>query len=161
MGWTLRTHGIATAVRPYKTLHRVLVYPKDKRSVQKSTGVVYSIPCKDCPTVYIGETGRRFEMRQKEHKQDLKQLEGVKYTRARGKESLTEIHQLALMDNIASNNHTINWEGVRLPAKKPDWKKRGVKEAIFIRKAGMGAINQDGGRNHLPEVFSKLLCHKT
>ena len=43
--------------------------------------------------VYIGETGRfeEIEVRQKEHKKDLKQLEGVKYTRARRKESLMQI----------------------------------------------------------------------
>ena len=83
------------------------------------------------------------------------------YTRARRKEPLTEIHQLALTDHIASKNHTINWEGVTLPAKEPDWKKRGVKEAIFIRKAGTHAINWDGGHHLLPEVFSKLLCRET
>ena len=50
--------------------------------------------------VYVGETGRRFEMREKEHKKDVKHLERVKYTRARRKESLTEIHQLALTDHV-------------------------------------------------------------
>ena len=73
-----------------------------------------------------------------------------------------------MTDHVASKNHTIDWEGVRLPAtidwvgvrlqvKEPDWKKRGVKEAIFIRKAGTCTINRDGGWYHLPEVFSKLL----
>ena len=99
-------------------------------------------------------------MRQKEHKEDLKQLEGVKYTRARRKESLTEIHQSVLMDYVAIKNHTIGWEGVRLSAKEPDWKKRGVKEAVFIRKAWMRAINREGGRHLLPEIFSKLLCRE-
>ena len=66
-------------------LCQCLVHPKDKKSVQESAGVVYSIPFKDCPMVYIGETGRMFEVRQKEHKKDLKRLEGVKYTRARRK----------------------------------------------------------------------------
>ena len=71
-----------------------------------------------------------------------------------------EIHQSALMDHVASNNHMIDWEGARLPTKEPDWKKRGVKESIFIRKAGMHAINLDRGCHLLPEVFSKLLCHE-
>ena len=79
---TLRRHGIATAVRPYKTLCQLLVHPMDKRLVVESAGVVYSVPCKDCLMEYIGETGRRIERRQKEHKKDLKQPKGVKYTRA-------------------------------------------------------------------------------
>ena len=78
---------------------------------------------------------------QKEHKKDLTQLEWVKYTRAR-KESLMEIHQLALTDRVVSKTHTIDWEGVRLLAKEPDWKKRRLTEAIFIRKMGM---NHDWG----------------
>ena len=69
--------------------------------------------------IYIGETGRRFQMREKEHKKDVKQLEEVKYTRARRKESLTEIHQSALIDQVVSKN-TVDWEGVRLSAKEPD-----------------------------------------
>ena len=58
--------------------------------------------------VYIGETGRKVEMTQKEHKKDVKQLEGVNYTRERRKESLIEINQLALTDHITNKNHTIN-----------------------------------------------------
>ena len=87
---TPMSHGIATAVRPYKALHQLLAHPKDKTSVQKSAGVIYSIPWKDCPMVYIGETGRRLQMGGKKHKQDLKQLEGMKFTRARRTESLTK-----------------------------------------------------------------------
>ena len=87
----IRRHGIATAVKPHKALRQLLVHPKDKRSIQDSAKVVYSIPCKDCLMVYIGEIGRRFRKRQKEHNKDIKQL-GVKYTRARRKESLKEIH---------------------------------------------------------------------
>ena len=74
---TLRRPGISTTVRPYKTLRQCLVYPKDKRTVQESAEVVYFIRCKDYPMVYMGEMGRRFAVRQKEHKKDLKQLEGV------------------------------------------------------------------------------------
>ena len=74
-------------MKQYKTLRQLLVHPKDKRSAQDSEEVVYSIPCNDCPKVYIGETGRRYGVREKEHIKDLKQLEGVIYTRAKKRES--------------------------------------------------------------------------
>ena len=54
----------------------MMVHPKDKREPRDTAGVVYTIPCKDCPKVYVGETGRRFGEREKEHKADVKQLEG-------------------------------------------------------------------------------------
>ena len=44
----------------------------------------------------------------------MEQLEGIKYTRARRKESLMEIHKSVLPDHVASKNHTIDWDGVRL-----------------------------------------------
>ena len=64
-------------------MRQLLVHPKDKRSAQDAAGVVYSIPCKDCPKVYIGETGRKYGVKEKKHMKDVKQLEGVNYTRAR------------------------------------------------------------------------------
>ena len=113
----LRRHGIATAVRPQKTLHQLLVHPKNKRSVQESAGVVYFIPCKDCPMVYMGVTGRRFGMRERAHKKDMKQLEGVNI-RARRKESLIEIHQSVLTDHVMSKNHTIDLGGSETISKR-------------------------------------------
>ena len=96
-----------------------------------------------------------------EHKKDMDQLEGVKYTRARRTSSLMEIHQLVLTDHFVYNNHTINRDCVRVPVKEPDWKKGAVKKAIFIRTAVMYAINCDGEHHYPPKVSSKLLCCKT
>ena len=41
---------------------------------RKNKNLVYSIPCKDCDTVYIGETGRMKETRINEHKSKVKIL---------------------------------------------------------------------------------------
>ena len=48
---------------------------------------------------------------------DVKQLEGVNYTRAKNRESQTEHHQSALTDHVAVCNHAIDWEGVKIPVK--------------------------------------------
>ena len=152
-----RRHGVSSTFKPHRTLRQQLVHPKDKRPPHDTAGVVYEIPCKDCDKVYVGETGRRFGVREREHKKDVEQLEGVKYTRSQRKTSLAEQHQSALTDHAAQTNHTINWEGVKLPAKEPDWRTRGIKEAIAIKKRGPNAINRDGGRHQLPDVYSGLL----
>ena len=54
----------------YKTIKQLLVHPKDKRSPKETADVVYSIPCKDCDCVYVGETGRRLGMREKEDNEE-------------------------------------------------------------------------------------------
>ena len=41
---------------------------KDTDEDRKNKNLVYSIPCKDCDTVYIGETGRMKETRINERK---------------------------------------------------------------------------------------------
>ena len=37
-------------------------------------GAIYKIPCKDCSSVYVGETGRCFNTRLSEYKRDLKPI---------------------------------------------------------------------------------------
>ena len=69
---------------------------------------------------------------QKEHK-DIEELERVSISGQVGR-SHTEIHQSALTVYVTNKNHNIDWDDVRLPAKESYWKKRGVQEAIFIRK---------------------------
>ena len=80
-------------------------------------------------------------LREKEYKKDLKQLEGMTYTRARLKESHMEIHQLAPTDHGASKNHMIDLEGGRFPAKEPDWEKE-KSERSHLHLEGGDACDQ-------------------
>ena len=41
-------------------------------AAEQCTNVVYNIPCSDCPWSYVGETGRSFETRKKEHIRSVK-----------------------------------------------------------------------------------------
>ena len=54
------------------TLRSSLVKVKQPRPDRKKKGVVYEVPCKDCPSVYIGETGRTLEKQISEHKTAVK-----------------------------------------------------------------------------------------
>ncbi len=48
--------------------------PKDRPPPENQTNVVYQIGCSDCPWNYIGETGRAFNTRRKEHIRNVKQF---------------------------------------------------------------------------------------
>ena len=122
---------------------------------------MYQVPYKDCKRIYTGEMERRYGLREKEHKRDVKTLKEKKYNRSRKKESLMELHPLAIMDNVAKENLTIDWECVKFPARDSDWTAKGVKEAVKIRKTGAHAMNRDGGCHQLPLLNSKLLVKKT
>ena len=77
----LKCHGIATANRPHRTLRNVVVHPKDKAEDEK-TELVYRVPCKNCSSSYVGETGRKFGLRIKEHKKEVDSFTAGTQTRA-------------------------------------------------------------------------------
>ena len=57
---------------PDSTLLQQLVNVKDQIPPEKRANIVYSIPCKKCPAVCIGQTGRLLETRIREHKAAVK-----------------------------------------------------------------------------------------
>jgi len=67
----LKSHGIATANRPHRTLRNFVVHPKDKIKDEEKTELIYCVPYKNCSSSYVGETGRKFGLRIKEHKNEV------------------------------------------------------------------------------------------
>ena len=70
----LKHHEIATAVRPHQNIRRILVHPKDHVEESRKIDYVYQIPCKSGSHTYIGETGRHFGTRLKEHKKEVENI---------------------------------------------------------------------------------------
>ena len=50
-------------------LNNIIKSSKDKTKTCDNVNVVYKINCKDCSTSYVGRTGRRLNVRIKEHAQ--------------------------------------------------------------------------------------------
>ena len=55
--------GVKAIFKPQSTLKQQLVRVKQKMPGEKKKEVVYQVPCKDCPKVYIGETKRSLKIR--------------------------------------------------------------------------------------------------
>ena len=56
----------------FQDLRQELVHPKDPVPANCRKGVVYSIPCAECPRTYIGQMGRSLDHRLREHHRALK-----------------------------------------------------------------------------------------
>ena len=54
------------------TLQQQFPAPKFRPASDSQTNFVYKIPCADCSWYYIGETGRAFNTRRKEHIRNVK-----------------------------------------------------------------------------------------
>ena len=62
---------VRTCFRPHCTLRQMLVNLKDQTRLNQQAGVIYEVPCGDCPQVYVGQTGRTLSHRLKEHRRAL------------------------------------------------------------------------------------------
>jgi len=69
----IKKHRVPVSIRPVRTLRKQLVHPKDKQEKEEVTDWVYKIPCSNCEMTYIGETGRKFGTRLREHKTKWRQ----------------------------------------------------------------------------------------
>ncbi|CAH2217557.1 jg142 [Pararge aegeria aegeria] len=61
----LRSHGVHVAFRTNNQL-RAICNGKDRLDNKHRSGV-YKLQCSECHATYVGQTGRKFEMRYKEH----------------------------------------------------------------------------------------------
>ena len=117
------------ATKPDRNLRGILVKPKDRRGPHQNAGLVYQYEC-ECDQVYIGETGRSIKTREKEHKRAIRNMD--------------ENHS-GISKHVIETGHSIAWEGVKILAFERGWKKRKIKESIFIDKARGRALNTKPG----------------
>ena len=124
----LKNYQIKVATKPLRTVGNMLPSLKDKINKFDQRGVVYKIPCLDCTGVYIGETGRSFKTRRKEHQRDVKPDIIAKLTNEELKK------KSALVKHVCLNGHRIDWESSEILATESDYKKRRFLESFYIHK---------------------------
>lgn len=117
------------STKPGRNLRNMLVKPKDKREKSQSTGLIYQYEC-ECKKVYIGETCRSIRAREKEHKRAIKNMD--------------ENHS-GISKHVIETGHCIAWDEVKILAFEADWKKRKIKEGIYIEKARGNVLNTKPG----------------
>ncbi len=155
----LLKHKIASAFKPGNTLRQTLVHPKDKREIGDNCEIVYKIPCQSCDKSYIGETGRKFKIRMKEHQDEANEAANKHFTRAQRKASESTQNKSAITDHVAatSTNHTISWEESKILSREPNRTRRWIRESIHIIKESGHTMNRDFGNYQLPKVYHSLI----
>ena len=158
----LRKHNISSAVRPHTSLKKMLVHPKDKLDSDDKAGVVYEIPCANCKKTYIGETGRKFGTRKKEHKTEADKSGSQKYTRSARKESQSTELKSSIAEHALKENHVIKWEDSKIIARDETRNTRWIRESIWIRRRGgtnqhKHLMNGDEGAYQLSHLYDTLI----
>ena len=112
-----RSQNINLVNRSSNSLRSQLVRTKPPCDSSQSGGV-YVIPCKDCDSCYVGETGRTLAIRLSEHK---------RYVRFGAVQS-------AVFHHVQDKNHNIDWPSAKLVYNSNDKKKRLIVESTLIKK---------------------------
>jgi len=154
----MRKHQIPVAMRPVKTLKSLLVHPKDKQENEENTDCIYKIPCASCEKSYIGETGRKFGTRMKEHKTEVEPITSKPFTRNQRASSLSEQNKSALTDHASYDNDMINWPATTILDRESDKSTRWIKEAVHIQKEGRQSLNRDDGSHPLSHTYDRFLA---
>ena len=128
----LQSANIQVRHRSSHKLHSALHTHKDQHPNNKRPGV-YRIPCQ-CGKVYIGETGRDFDTRLKEHKSHHR---------------LCNWEKSAIVKHAQESQHNIEWDNSALITPIQHWYPRRVREAIEILRHD--TVPQDPGLviNHI------------
>ena len=128
--------GIQVHFKGTNTLRTALGNPKDKDPQNNQTGIIYHYQCPqiNCPSAYIGESGRSLGERVKEHFKAPSPicLHSTTTGHPMGPEQFNVVHK-------EINSHS-----------------RTIKEAMFIHVQD-STLNWNLGKYHLPHIWDHLL----
>ena len=133
-----------------------MVHPKDKVKDEEKTELIYCVPCKNCSSSYVGETGRKFGLRIKEHKKEVDSFTAGTQTRASRARESSVTHKSVITDHAVEDNYVIDWDKVKVVDREAQRQTRWIKEALWIRKTPM-CINRDAGSYQLSHTWDQVI----
>lgn len=136
----LRSYDVHVAHVPSKRLRHTLTHVKDKLPKERFPGVIYEVPCANCNSVYVGETGC-FQKRLKQHCYDVK---------------TKKVTSNALAEHAELSGHEIDWENARIITKEKNLAARLNLESLIIQTTP-NTLNRNIGTLH--PMYARCLRH--
>lgn len=153
----LRKHDIELLGVSNETLKTQICNYKDKQPALQNSGI-YSIGCKDCDAVYIGQTRRRIETRTKEH---------VRHTKHKNPEGSS------VAEHMIDLGHSIDEEKIKVVRGVQKINTLDAWESLFIKTSEAPLMNKEDTpinsslfylsslKVWLPFMFFKIyVCHR-
>ena len=113
------------------TIRDLLVHPKDRDTILKKSGVIYRNRCGrvDSEEEYIGESGRTFGERFREHMRAPSPI----------------------IDHHSTTGHEVSMDNFSIVGREDNSIARNIKEAIFIR-VNYPSLKRNIGKFQLPHI---------
>lgn len=132
----LSKYQIRTTFKSSNTFKKFLMNTKPENLIQKSKNWVYGLECQ-CGDYYIGESKRPLEVREREHKCNIKNKKKEPWNITLPKSLIAE--------HTTDLNHEIDWNGTKKIFREENGMKRKFKEAAVmecLKKNNLGVISQ-------------------
>jgi len=117
----------------YRILNKLTGYIKRHKDINKhdrNNNIVYKILCNDCNASYVGQTKRQLKTRINEHQKNIK---------------FDESKHSVITKHILEENHTFDWQNVKIMDHETNYFKRMISEMIFIK-------TQENGLNSVEDI---------
>lgn len=137
----LRPFNIKCTFRNVNDLSHLYSKVKDKTPLERTSNVVYKIPCKGCDASYVGQTGRWLKTRMSEHDKNVNR-DAKEHT--------------ALTKHKIEKDHQFNYDNVVVLAREKHEKKRQIHEMCHIVREKT-SVNLRSDVNNLCATYFGLL----
>ena len=136
---TCSKYGVQVHFKGGQTIKSLLMAPKDNDLINSKSGVIYRYQCNEqgCGEEYIGESGRTFAERFKEHQKPLSPI----------------------FDHCNTSGHKININKFTIVGREDQNLTRAIKEVVLIR-VNDPSLKRNIGKYHLPHIWDEVL-HRT
>ena len=136
---TCSKYGVQVYFKGGQTIKSLLMASKDNDPINSKSGVINRYQCNEqgCGEEYIGESGRTFAERFKEHQKPPSPI----------------------FDHYNTSGHNININKFTIVGREDQNLTRTIKEAILIR-VNDPSLNRNVGKYHLPHIWDEVL-HRT
>ena len=131
-----RSHDIEIFFKGDNTIKDLLVHPKDKDNILKKSWVIYRYKCGrvDCEDEYIGESGRTFAKKFREHMKSLSPI----------------------YDHFNITGHEVSLDNFSIVGREDQSMTRTIREAMLIR-VNDPSLNRNIGKYKLPHIWDEVL----
>lgn len=140
---------VTIASKPVNKLSLLFTNSKDKVAVADQSGCVYSIPCKDCDKMYVGETIQRVGTRTKQHQYDVDNAHKVNKPTT------------ALVKHVKATKHDFDFDGVHVLCRERIKRRLQLQEVnhIVMNEARTCNFKEDTD-GVTPMYHNLLVCHR-
>lgn len=133
----LKKFNITAAFKQTNTLKDLYTSHIPLSNINQRTHIVYKIPCNSCNACYIGQTKQYLEKRLDQHKKSKE-------------------NQTALATHKTNTGHDFNYNQTKILDTETNYKKRIIKEMIYIKK-DKNAINHRTDIKNLNSIYFSLI----